>query len=103
MSSNFDAQIADTTIAMIQYTMLGYCKRINYQTSFADLFKGLNNERMQYNLLHQLKELLWKLIEIFCFSSGFDFITIQRDMMQNQEIIDQFAKLIPESILNKAA
>lgn len=102
-SSNFDAQIADTTITMIQYTMLSYCKRINYQTSFANLFKGLNNERMQYNLVHQLKELLWKLIEIFCFSSGFDFITIQRDMMHNQEMIDQFAKLIPERILNKAA
>ncbi len=102
-SSNFDAQIADTTISMIQYTMLSYCKRINYQTSLGDLFKGLNDERMQYNLLTQLKELFWKLIDIFCFSTGFDLITIQRDMMQNQQMIDQFAKLIPESIFNKAA
>ena len=88
---------------MIQYTMLSYCKRINYQTSLGDLFKGLNDERMQYNLLTQLKELFWKLIDIFCFSTGFDLITIQRDMMQNQQMIDQFAKLIPESIFNKAA
>ena len=102
-SSNFDAQIADTTIAMIQYTMLSYCKRINYQTSFGDLFKGLNDERMQYNLLTQLKTLFWKLVDIFCFSAGFDFITIQRDMMQNQDMIDEFAKLIPEGIFNKAA
>lgn len=102
-SSNFDAQIADTTISMIQYTMLCYCKRINYQTSFADLFKGLNDERMQHNLLSQLLELFWKTIEIFCFSSGFDFITIQRDMMQNQEMLNLFAKLIPQGIFNKAA
>ena len=102
-SSNFDAQVADTTISMIQYTMLGYCKRINYQTSFGDLFKGLNEERLRYNLLTQLKELFWKLIDIFCFSTGFDFITIQRDMMQNQDMIEEFAKLIPEGIFNKAA
>ena len=102
-SSNFDAQIADTTISMIQYTMLCYCKRINYQTSFGDLFKGLNDERIQYNLSKQLKELFWKLIDIFCSSTGFDLITIQRDMMQNQQMIDQFAKLIPDSIFNKAA
>lgn len=102
-SSNFDAQIADTTISMIQYTMLCYCKRINYQTSFGDLFKGINDERMKHNLLTQLLELFWKSIEIFCFSSGFDFITIQRDMMQNQEMINQFAKLMPEGIFNKAA
>ena len=102
-SSNFDAQVADTTISMIQYTMLSYCKRINYQTSFGDLFKGLNDERLRYNLLTQLKELFWKLIDIFCFSTGFDFITIQRDMMQNQDMIEEFAKLIPEGIFNKAA
>lgn len=102
-SSNFDAQIADTTITMIQYTMLCYCKRISYQTSFADLFKGLNDERVQHNLLTQLMQLFWKLIKLFCFSSGFDFITIQKDMMQNPEIINQFAQLIPQGIFNKAA
>lgn len=102
-SSNFDAQIADTTISMIQYTMLCYCKRISYQTSFADLFKGLNDERVKHNLLSQLLQLFWKLIELFCFSNGFDFITIQRDMMQNQEIINHFAQLVPDGIFNKAA
>lgn len=50
-SSNFDAQIADTTLTMIQYVMLSYCKRINYETSLGDLFKSLSAERMKYNLL----------------------------------------------------
>ena len=88
---------------MIQYTMLSYCKRINYQTSFGDLFKGLIHERVEHNLLSKLLELFWELVEIFSNSAGFDFITIQQDMMQNQEMLNQFAKLIPEKVLKKAA
>jgi len=102
-SSNFDAQIADTTISMIQYTMLSYCKRINYQTSFGGLFNDLCDERVEHNLLSKLLELFWELVEIFSTSAGFDFIAIQQDMMQNQEMLTQFAKLIPEKVLNKAA
>lgn len=102
-SSNFDAQIADTTIALIQHIMLSYCKRINYQTSFGDLFKGLHDERAEHNLLSKLLEMFWQMIEIFSNSAGFDFIAIQKDMMQNQEMLNQFAKLIPEKVLNKAA
>jgi len=102
-SSNFDAQIADTTISLIQHTMLTYCKRINYQTSFGELFNDLYEERMEHNLLSKLLELFWELIEIFSASAGFDFITIQQDMMQNQEMLTRFSKLIPERVLNKAA
>jgi hypothetical protein len=102
-SSNFDAQIADTTISLIQLAMLSYCKRINYQTSLDELFKDLYEERMEHNLLSKLLELFWELVEIFSVSAGFDFITIQQDMMQNQEMLTRFSKLIPEKVLNKAA
>jgi hypothetical protein len=102
-SSNFDAQIADTTISMIQHTMLSYCKRINYQTSFGDLFIGLHDERAEHNLVSKLMRLFWQLVEIFCDSSGFDFIAIQADIMQNQQMLDKFAKLIPEKVLDNAA
>jgi len=42
-------------------------------------------------------------VEIFSASAGFDFIKIQQNMMQNQQMLTQFAKLIPEKVLNKAA
>jgi hypothetical protein len=102
-SSNFDAQIADTTISLIQHTMLSYCKRINYQTSFGGLFKDFYEERMEHNLLSKLLVLFWELIELIGASAGFDFMTIQQDMMQNQEILTRFSKLIPEKVLNTAA
>ncbi len=102
-SSNFDAQIADTTISLIQHIMLSYCKRINYQTSLGELFKDVCEERMEHNLLSKLLELFWELVEIFSASAGFDFITIQQDMMQNQEMLTHLAKLIPDKVVNNAA
>jgi len=102
-ASNFDAQIADTTISLIQHIILSYCKRINYQTSLGELFKDVCEERMEHNLLSKLLELFWELVEIFSASAGFDFITIQKDMMQNQEMLTHLAKLIPDKVVNNAA
>ena len=58
---------------------------------------------MEHNLLSKLLELFWELVEIFSASAGFDFITIQKDMMQNQEMLTHLAKLIPDKVVNKAA
>jgi len=102
-ASNFDAQIADTTITMIQYTMLSYCKRINYQTSFGDLFKELSAERMRNNLLSKLLDIFWALVRECSFSAGFDMIIIQRDIMQNPEMTNRIEKLMSGKVFNNAA
>jgi hypothetical protein len=102
-SSNFDAQIADSTIAMIQYMMLSYCKRINYQTSFGDLFKELSTERIKHNLLFQLLDIFWELVREYSFSAGFDMIIIQRDIMQNPEMTNRIEKLMNGKVFNNAA
>jgi len=44
MSSCFDAQIADTTVSMLQHIMLSYYKRINCQQSFDGHFKALSKK-----------------------------------------------------------
>lgn len=102
-SSNFDAKIADSTITMIQYIMLSYCKRINYQTSFGDLFMELSKERMKYNLLFQLIDIFWVLVRECSFSAGFDMIIIQRDIMQNPQMINRIEKLMAGKVFNNAA
>jgi hypothetical protein len=102
-ASNFDAQIADTTISLVQYTMLSYCKRINYQTSFGDLFKELSAERTRHNLLSKLLDIFWVLVKECSFSAGFDMIIIQRDIMQNPEMINRIEKLMTGKVFNKAA
>jgi hypothetical protein len=102
-ASNFDAQVADTTITMIQYTMLSYCKRIHFQTSFGDLFKELSAERMRHNLLSKLLDIFWILVKECSFSAGFDMIIIQRDIMQNPEMTHRIEKLMTTSVFNNAA
>lgn len=102
-SSNFDAQIADTTITMIQHIMLKYCKRVNYQMSIGGLFKGLSDELIELSLVNKLLALFWELVRVFSTSSGCDFLTIQREMMQNPEIYNSFVKLIPDKVFKKAA
>jgi hypothetical protein len=102
-SSNFDAQIADTTITMVQYIMLTYCKRINCQMSLGGLFKELHDELIELSLVNKLLNLFWELVQIFSASSGCDLITIQQEMMQNQEIYNRFIKLIPDKVFKRVA
>jgi hypothetical protein len=71
--------------------------------NFSGLFKGLLDELVELSLVNKLLALFWELVRIFSVSSGCDFITIQQDMMQNQEIYNSFAKLIPEKVFKKAA
>jgi len=102
-SSNFDAQIADTTISMLQHIMLSYYKRINYQQSFGNLFTEINQEIVELDLVSRIMELLWEIAELMCEASGFDFILFQEDIMRNEQIQLKFAKLIPEKVVNLAA
>lgn len=103
MSSNFDAQIATVSLAMVRYAMLSYCKRINYQSSLGDLFKSLQKERLCHNLLEQLLDILWKLVALFCGSRGFDFLTVQNDMMRDPLLQRELSALVGGLKVNNAA
>ena len=102
-SNCFDAQIADITISMLQYIMLIYFKRVNYQQSFGDLFAKISKELIEIDLLTSLLEILKELIEILCEMEGIEFITLQHNIMQNEKFIKKFIDLFPEKTLDKAA
>jgi hypothetical protein len=102
-SSNFDAQIADITITLMQYILLSYCKRIYYQTSFGELFRSLSAERLRYNMLTKLLDIFWELVKECSFSAGFDMIIIQRDIMQNPQMVTRIEKLMANTSFNNAA
>ena len=63
-SNDFDAQIADTTLAMIRYTILSYEKRIRCYQTLGGLFKeakeqtreGLLSERIWGQMIQILRE-----------------------------------------------
>ena len=82
-SSCFDAQIADTTVTMLQHIMFSYDKRIRCQQSFSGLFEAISKETVELNLVSRMIGLMWKLIEMISSIAGFDFIELQEQLIKN--------------------
>jgi len=99
----FDAQIADTTISMMQHIILSYFKRINYQQSMGGLFKALNQEIAEIGLIKAMTDLFWELVEVFCSCKGVDFMELQDDVYRNDKFMEKIIGMIPEKLINKAA
>ena len=102
-SSCFDAQIADTTVTMLQHIMLSYYKRISCQQSFSGLFEAISKEMVELDLVSRMIELMWELIEVICSIVGFDFIELQEQLIKDDQTMAIFLKMLPERVLNKAA
>ncbi len=102
-SNCFDAQIADITISMLQYIMLIYFKRVNYQQSFGELFAKISSELVEIDLLTGLLEILKELIQLLCEVAGIDFIDFQKEVMKNEKILTKFIALFPKKWIDKAA
>ncbi len=57
-SQDFDAQIASTTICMIQYNLLSVAKRFSHYESLGELFRNTNAETIQLTVA----EYIWQII-----------------------------------------
>ena len=65
-SHNLDAQIADTTITMIQYTLLSLSKRFSDYETLGQLFEKQKNQFMQLTLASKIWGLILKVIGEIC-------------------------------------
>jgi len=65
-SSNFDAQIADTTITMIAYILLAFRFRYDNYESMGALFRAMNAENLQTTIDVRLWELFVALVQTVC-------------------------------------
>jgi len=65
-SSNFDAQVADTTITMIAYILLAFRFRYDHYESMGALFRAMNAEDLQKTIDIRLWELFVKLVQTVC-------------------------------------
>ena len=100
-SSWFDAQIADTTVSMVQHIMLSYYKRINWQQSFAGLFESISKEMVELDLVSRMIGIIWEIIEVVCSIAGMDFIVVQEQLMRDDTAAAIFFKMLPERVPNK--
>ena len=65
-SSNFDAQITDTTITMIAYVLLAFRFRYENYESMGALFRTMNAEHLKKTIDIRLWELFSQLIQTVC-------------------------------------
>lgn len=80
-SQDFDAQIADTTISMLQYNILSLAKRFLDYESFGELFRQSGTEALKLTIAEKI---WWYLIEI---------LTIISDVfeIELEEVLDKIA------------
>lgn len=63
-STDFDAQIANTTVSLILYVFLSYYRRINAYETLGGLFELIKSEMCEKNLAQRLWELFDELLQV---------------------------------------
>jgi len=83
-STCFDAQIADTTISMVQYVILSFHQRISEYGSFDGVFASALEDAMQSSMASEMQKLFWLIVEIFCENAGVDIIEFTRSLFRDE-------------------
>ena len=91
-SNNFDAQIADTTITMVQYILLTMKYRVEHYESMTGMFLGVKEETVKQRLDQRLWGLFIELVQI---------IAVLFEDIDEQELLEKiFHSEIASQIIN---
>ena len=90
-SHNFDAQIASTTISMIQYNLLSTARRFEAYETFGELFRAAGVGAAELTLAQRIWLIICRLINDIA-----DFLGVDEDLLLRKYISDteNFTKLI---------
>lgn len=103
-SSDFDGQIADATIAMMQHIMLTFYKRMNCQQSFRELFKEISNEAIESSLAEKLWETFLQVLLAFDEILKIDILEAYQETLRNEKAMSFMKQFIfQKSSLKNAA
>jgi hypothetical protein len=100
-STDFDAQIADTTLVMVQYLFLALQNRVDKYETLGQLFKGTKENLLELRLHERLIGLLLAVIEVV--SSLFEEIDpeeIMQKAINNDEALTKLLRLIDRPVDN---
>ena len=101
-SSNFDAQIADTTLSMIAYILLSFRFRYEHYESKGALFRVMNAERLRMTLDRRLWELFLETVRIIAEVLEIDSDDLLGRLLTNPEV-ESLLNPIIESRLKQAS
>ncbi|MCK5223758.1 transposase, partial [Candidatus Calescamantes bacterium] len=104
-SNDFDAQIADTTITMIQYILLTLKYRFEHYETKGALFnqvkEGIIQSRLDERLWGLFIELLRLIEELF---DGIDEMELWEKILNDERVYEMISRLLPEEAeMQKAA
>lgn len=99
-SQDFDAQIAETTISLMRYTLLSYYERIHYGTTIGGLFKELSQAAVEENLLADIRIYFFELLQIFAEFAGVDFMSFYEDLSRKPEMCQMIFKIGLTKVIN---
>ena len=94
-STSFDAQIADATISLVQYTILSFHQRISNYGSFDGVFASALKDAMQNSTASELQKLFWIILEIFCDNTGVDIIEFTGSVFRDENAYIKLQQFSP--------
>jgi len=100
-SSNFDAQIADTTVSMIAYIMLTFRFRYDNYESKGALYRSMNAEYLRMTLDRRLWELFVATIRIIAEALDIDADDLLKRVLTNHKA-EFLLNLYTQNCLNEA-
>jgi hypothetical protein len=93
-SSNFDAQIADTTISMIAYILLSFRFRYEHYESKGALYRSMNAECLQMTLERRLWELFLETILVIA-----ELLNVDADDLLKRVLTNPVVEQLLNSVL----
>lgn len=103
-SNDFDAQISDTTITMIQHMMLTLKYRFEHYESKGALFDQLKEDIIQFRLNERLWGLFIELMRVLeTLFEDIDEIGILEKILQDEKAYEMISRLIPDECKIKKA
>jgi hypothetical protein len=94
-STCFDAQIADATISLVQYTILSFHQRISDYGSFDGVFASALEDAMQSSIASELQRLFWVILEMFCDNAGVDIFEFTGSVFRDEQACTKLQQFNP--------
>ena len=92
-SLDFDAQIADTTISMIQYNILSLAKRLLVYQSLGELFKQAGVETLELTIVEKIWGYLLELLKLIADIFDIDMEQILDKIADDNQSITKIIKM----------
>ena len=100
-SSNFDGQIADTTVTLIAYILLSLRYRYEHYETMGELYRSINSEVLRETLDKRLWGLFVELLLTVAILLNTDADELMEKMLANPQVANMLSKLLDNNNMEK--